>query len=133
MWKSLAKELQKELLYAHRRVHACRLSVNLEKRKVRLNYEKVQLIKSGKPYEHITKELQELEVKGIEIPSLDAKEVKHLIKKSDDMNNLKNVVNYLKSRRVYDELLERYNPGLTMSQQQNIQKSANMVGLKVPE
>jgi len=48
------------------------------------------------------------------------------------LNNLNNVHQYLKNQREYFELLTRYNPGLLMSQADNVSKTANKVGLEVP-
>ncbi|RCK62979.1 ATP synthase assembly factor FMC1, mitochondrial [Candida viswanathii] len=47
-------------------------------------------------------------------------------------NNLENVHQYLKNQREYFDLLTRYNPGLLMSQSDNVSKTANRVGLEVP-
>ena len=47
-------------------------------------------------------------------------------------NNLNNVHLYLKNKREYFDLLTRYNPGLLMSQSDNVSKTANRVGLEVP-
>lgn len=47
-------------------------------------------------------------------------------------NNLNNVHLYLKNQREYFDLLTRYNPGLLMSQSDNVSKTANRVGLEVP-
>lgn len=50
-----------------------------------------------------------------------------------ELNNLNNVATFLKNQREYFELLVRYNPGLLMDQQENVSKTANRVGLDVPE
>ncbi|KAI5968765.1 hypothetical protein CANMA_002201 [Candida margitis] len=50
-----------------------------------------------------------------------------------ELNNLNNVATYLRNQREYFDLLVRYNPGLLMDQQENVSKSANRVGLDVPE
>ena len=50
-----------------------------------------------------------------------------------ELNNLNNVAIFLKNQREYFELLVSYNPGLLMDQQENVSKSANRVGLDVPE
>ncbi|RCK64096.1 ATP synthase assembly factor FMC1, mitochondrial [Candida viswanathii] len=47
-------------------------------------------------------------------------------------NNLENVHQYLKNQREYFDLLTRYNPGLLMSQSDNVSRTANRVGLEVP-
>ncbi|PVH20906.1 hypothetical protein CXQ85_004418 [Candidozyma haemuli] len=107
--------------------------LDYERQKARLTYEKFQLITKRKPYEEVNRKLATLEKNGCFADPLDASRAKELIRNSKDINNLGNVVRYLRSQRIYDELLGRYNPGLSMSQGENVQKTANMVGLQVPE
>ncbi|KAJ8146820.1 hypothetical protein OY671_000111 [Metschnikowia pulcherrima] len=133
MLKQVYKELQKELTIAHKKVHTFRWNKDLEKNKARLTYEKLQLIKSRKSTEKVQAELEKLEAGKIDIPPLDASKVKNLIDSEGDLHNLQNVTAYLKNQRVYNELLERYNPGLTMSQEDNVRKTAHRVGLSIPE
>lgn len=128
----LLKELQKELVAAHRKVHLHRWKNDLEKRKARLTYEKLQLIKARKPTVEVQKELEQLEAGKASFPELASDRAQELVD-SEDTRNLSNVVAFLKNQRIYNELLERYNPGLTMSQLENVRKTANMVGLAVPE
>lgn len=40
---------------------------------------------------------------------------------------------FLKSQRQYQVLVERYNPGMTMSQEDKVKKTARRVGLDVPD
>ncbi|CAI5756903.1 unnamed protein product [Candida verbasci] len=49
------------------------------------------------------------------------------------LNNLQNVQIFLKNQREYFNLLLRYNPGLSMDKGENVSKSANRVGLQVPQ
>lgn len=49
------------------------------------------------------------------------------------LRNLHNIGTFLRSQRVYSELVERYNPGLTMEQNENVRRTANRVGLGVPD
>uniref|UniRef100_A0A0L0NVN0 Uncharacterized protein n=1 Tax=Candidozyma auris TaxID=498019 RepID=A0A0L0NVN0_CANAR len=133
MWKNLAKTLHKELLIAHQRLEVSRKQLEREKRRARLIYEKFQLIKQRKSYAQLDRELARLDDKEFEIDPLNAEKAKSLMRNSNDINNLKNVVTYLQSQRIHDELLVRYNPGLLMSQSENVKRTANMVGLKAPE
>ncbi|GEQ68347.1 hypothetical protein JCM33374_g2015 [Metschnikowia sp. JCM 33374] len=133
MLKTLYKELQKELLIAHKKVHTFHWKKDLDKNKARLAYEKMQLIRSRQPTDKIQAQLDALESGKIDIPPLDSHKVKTLLDSEDDVHNLQNVTAYLKNQRIYNELLERYNPGLTMSQEDNVRKTANRVGLSIPE
>lgn len=133
MFKKLYKELQKELVAAHRKSHSARWKKDLEKNKARLVYEKLQLIKARRPTTDVEAKIKTLEKGKIEYPPLETSTVRKLVDSENDIHNLQNVITYLKNQRVYNELLERYNPGLTMSQEDNVRKTANMVGLAVPE
>lgn len=133
MIKKLLKELQKELTVAHRKSFAASWKRDAEKTKARLSYEKLQLIRNRKPTNEVELQLKQLESGHIEYPPLDSSKARELVDSENDIKNLQNVVTYLKNQRVYNELLERYNPGLTMTQLDNIRRTANMVGLKVPE
>ncbi|KPI40619.1 uncharacterized protein AB675_10867 [Cyphellophora attinorum] len=39
---------------------------------------------------------------------------------------------YLKAQRVYGELLERYNPGMNMDEEERVRLSARRVGMEMP-
>lgn len=133
MFNKLLKELQKELTVAHRKSFAANWKRGAEKSKARLSYEKIQLIRNSKPTDEVELQLKKLEAGEIDYPPLPDSKISGILDSQSDVRNLQNVVTYLKSQRVYNELLERYNPGLTMTQLDNIRRTANMVGLKVPE
>lgn len=133
MIKKLIKELQKEVTLAHRKSFAASWKRDAEKTKARLSYEKIQLIRNRQPTKDVELQLKKLESGEIDYPELDSSKALNLIDSEQDIKNLQNVVTYLKHQRIYNELLERYNPGLTMTQLDNIKRTANMVGLKVPE
>jgi len=42
-------------------------------------------------------------------------------------------IQYLKQQRVYATLIERYNPGMNMSEEDRVQKTARRVGMDLPE
>lgn len=41
-------------------------------------------------------------------------------------------VQYLKAQRTYDFLLERYNPGMSMNEEERVRLSARRVGMEMP-
>ncbi|KAH3684990.1 hypothetical protein WICPIJ_004022 [Wickerhamomyces pijperi] len=47
--------------------------------------------------------------------------------------HIDDIANYLSYQRTYQELIERYNPGLTMTQKDKIQKTAHKVGFELPK
>jgi ATP synthase assembly factor FMC1, mitochondrial len=40
---------------------------------------------------------------------------------------------YLKAQRVYGELLDRYNPGMNMDEEERVRLSARRVGMEMPK
>lgn len=42
-------------------------------------------------------------------------------------------IQYLKQQRVYATLIERYNPGMNMSEEDRVQKTARRVGMDLPD
>ena len=40
---------------------------------------------------------------------------------------------YLRSQRIYGQLLERYNPGMGMDEEQRVRLTARRVGMDMPE
>ena len=42
-------------------------------------------------------------------------------------------VQYLKAQRMYGTLLERYNPGMSMDEEERVRLSARRVGMNMPE
>ncbi|KAI5963522.1 uncharacterized protein KGF55_002402 [Candida pseudojiufengensis] len=139
IYRSISKEL---LIYENKTIE---LNSKNENKKLitYYNYLKQNAIKNGK-----TNEVNELNEKLKNLSSQTThknKELKDLnllnniiddkigINNSYELNNLNNVLIYLKNQREYFELLIRYNPGLIFDQQENVQKSANRVGLDVPQ
>ncbi|CAG97973.1 Fmc1p [Kluyveromyces lactis] len=49
------------------------------------------------------------------------------------LQHLKDIAAFVVNQSEYEQLIERYNPGLKMSQEEKVQKTANKVGLQVPE
>lgn len=46
---------------------------------------------------------------------------------------MEQAVQYLKAQRVYGALLERYNPGMDMSEEDRVRLTARRVGMDMPE
>lgn len=65
---------------------------------------------------------------------------KHLkdivVQQKDDprtLQHMKDIAAFVVNQSEYEELIERYNPGLKMTQEENVQRTAHKVGLQVPE
>lgn len=142
--KQLQKNIAQELLKYENSTAKSLSKAELEKTKTYYNYlKKVKLSKgeilaikdidtkladlSKSKFQHQTELQDKNSLNGITENTAN-EELPHEYK----LNNLNNVHQYLKNQREYFELLTRYNPGLLMSQADNVSKTANKVGLEVP-
>lgn len=65
----------------------------------------------------------------------------NIINKNNNNNNnhlarrqeMEQFVQYLKAQRTYGELLERYNPGMNMDEEERVRLTARRVGMEMPE
>lgn len=139
MFRQLYRALLRELGIINRRSHKVHAEKELEKTKARLQYKKIQLIRAKQSTEEVDQELKSVIAANSRPQRTHTALIRDLVQETPShlsrvhLENLKNVGVFLNSQRVYTELIERYNPGLTMSQLDNVSKSANRVGLKVPE
>lgn len=138
--QSIYKNIIKELRIISAKSHALRVQADLAKQKAILEYRKLQLIKERKSVEHVNHQLENL-TSTSKPPTKFEHLFKQLFKESQaktptpnkiQAQHFKNIHDFLNSQRTYQELIERYNPGLTMDQGQKVEKTANRVGLKVP-
>ncbi|RLV83573.1 hypothetical protein JA9_004751 [Meyerozyma sp. JA9] len=135
----LYRALRRELGVINRKSHEVHSAKELERVKARLQYQKIQLIRAKKPIAEIENEINSKLAAASRPPQVKTDVIRALIADTPaflprvQLQNLKNVGVFLKSQRTYNELIERYNPGLTMSQEDNVSKTANRVGLQVPE
>ncbi|KAF6006498.1 hypothetical protein HII13_004975 [Brettanomyces bruxellensis] len=117
-----------------------RRSVGLvEKEKALLAYKKMQLKNAGK---RVTPDQERTLWKAVrskfaaQVPKPNISMLQFLNKDeltTMEKNHLEDLTLYLKSQRVYEELLERYNPGISMKQKDKVEKTAHRVGLDVPK
>ncbi|QOU19979.1 hypothetical protein BRETT_004626 [Brettanomyces bruxellensis] len=117
-----------------------RRSVGLvEKEKALLAYKKMQLKNAGK---RVTPDQERTLWKAVrskftaQVPKPNISMLQFLNKNeltTMEKNHLEDLTLYLKSQRVYEELLERYNPGISMKQKDKVEKTAHHVGLDVPK
>ncbi|SCU88546.1 LADA_0E10792g1_1 [Lachancea dasiensis] len=49
------------------------------------------------------------------------------------LQHLKDISGFVKNQMEYEELVERYNPGLKMDQEEKVKRTAARVGLQVPD
>ncbi|EGW32327.1 uncharacterized protein SPAPADRAFT_139500 [Spathaspora passalidarum NRRL Y-27907] len=138
--KQLTKTLLEELLIIQNKAHQVQAAREREKQIALLSYQKLTGIKQGKDVRELESKLKKLNetTEAVEHKELhDSHILKDYVQQKEmsvhQRQNLHNMVTFLNSQRVYIELLERYNPGLTMSQEDNVRKTANKVGLSVPQ
>lgn len=137
MFRRLYKELQKELSIINSKTFKSHCEKELKNRKTKLQYQKYQMIKEKMPTRHIDEQLARLDSGDVKAPRINNTIIKEIVqeKESSKMNlmHMSNARMFLNSQRVYTELIERYNPGLAMDQEENVRKTANRVGLQIPE
>lgn len=129
----LLQQLAQEIQIAKKKTFQVQWNRQLKENKARLAYEKIQKIKLKQPFTEIDLKLKKLNAGEIDYPVFENGKLFSLLEEGKDVHNLENVVTFLQNQRIYNELLERYNPGLTMLQEDNVRKTANMVGLDVPQ
>lgn len=136
-FKRLYKELQKELSIINSKTYKTHCEKELKHRKTKLQYQKFQAIKEKLPTKHIDEQLAKLDSGEVKAPRINSSIIKEIVleKEANKMNlkHMENIKTFLNSQRVYTELIERYNPGLTMDQEDKVRRTANRVGLAVPE
>ncbi|CAK9436052.1 uncharacterized protein LODBEIA_P06100 [Lodderomyces beijingensis] len=142
-FKQLYREITRELLTYEQKTKAMLTLQEAQKQKAKLLYQKLQRAKSGQSHLEIDEQLKSLD--RAQPSSQGEGELHDLrtlhgivgdkagINPSYELNNLNNVAVYLRNQREYFDLLVRYNPGLSMDQSENVSRSANRVGLSVPE
>ncbi|KAI5955502.1 hypothetical protein KGF57_003634 [Candida theae] len=152
-FKQLYRNIYQELLAYEAKTLAAQKQKENTKLTAYYSYLKSVAQRDGKPVDDINSKLESLKKSKLqESPSSTSSDVSNQpaelqdlstlhniigdkvgINSSYELNNLNNVATFLKNQREYFELLVRYNPGLLMDQQENVSKTANRVGLDVPE
>lgn len=139
MFRQHYRALLRELSVINKKSHQAHSKKEFERIKARLQYQKIQLIRQKKPIAEIELQLKKAAEESSKPPPVLTEVLRSFVAETPSavpqirLQNLENVGIFLRSQRVYNELIERYNPGLTMSQLDNVSKTANRVGLQVPE
>lgn len=111
----------------------------LKKRVALLNYQRLNAIKTkdAEKLKQINDDLkkanEETEDPKVEVDSVLLEGLKPVKETPKNIKHVQDVANFLSYQRTYQELIERYNPGLTMTQEDNVRKTAHRVGLEIPE
>lgn len=154
--KSNYKKLYRELLAQNKRIYELHNKDQVKKQDAMLAYHKMNLLKGNKTKEEVEQIIQERkqQLQQQQAASQEAKytnslqlsenyralvEIGQVQPEEKEANLLHKasvvyvVENFLRSQRQYQELLERYNPGMGMTQEEKVKKTARRVGLDVPE
>ena len=141
---ALKEALHTELKTLDARAHAAHAAKDIEKQVARLQYQKLQLYKMKVPTDKIDLEIEKVKKSAQTAPSGPSPYLNKLINDDDflglsphqekvKLEFLNNMATFLRLQREYTDLLERYNPGLTMDQEDKVRRTAAKVGLQVPE
>lgn len=135
--RQIYKALQKELSIINAKAFKTHSEKEIAHSKTRLQYEKIQLAKQRKSTKHIEEQIAQLDKGETKSPRVNSSIAKEIIyeKEPSKMNlaHMSNITLFLRSQREYTELVERYNPGLGMEQEDRVKRTANRVGLQLPE
>lgn len=139
MFKHHYKQLVKQARKIAKNTAQVQHSRDVEKKRAVLNYQKLTAVKERQPVGPIDAKLADLNSAKPQF-RFDSTNFKKLatephteILEMHSLQHFNNIHEFLRSQREYMELLERYNPGLTMTQEDNVRKTAAKVGLQVPE
>jgi ATP synthase assembly factor FMC1 len=119
--------------------HQTHIKEILKKQDALVQYKRMQYVNAGK---QLSKEDDDKLVEDVkktfisQMPKIDIELLSHLDKETHhpvEAEHIENIATFLDSQRVYVELLERYNPGISMKQTDKVRKTARRVGLEVPE
>lgn len=135
--KRIYKELQRELSIINSKTFKTHCEKELKHSRTKLQYQKYQMIKEKMPTKHIDEQLARLNNGDVKPPRVNSSIIKEIVAEKEptraNLTHMSNIKTFLNSQRVYTELVERYNPGLTMDQELKVRRTANRVGLQVPE
>lgn len=119
--------------------HQTHLKEILKKQDALVQYKRMQYVNAGKQLtkEEDAKLVEDVKRKFLsQMPKIDVELLSHLDKEEHhpiETEHVENIATFLDSQRIYIELLERYNPGISMKQTDKVKKTARRVGLEVPE
>ncbi|GME68514.1 unnamed protein product [[Candida] boidinii] len=135
LFENLAKQMElfSNKTFEHHQKEA------IKKQNALIQYKRLQYLRSGK---QLSKEEDLALVNEIKQstdvfkPQINIEFLQHLNKEDIhdvSKDHLNNITVFLQSQREYCELLERYNPGISMKQEDKVRKTARRVGLDIPE
>lgn len=119
--------------------HQTHMKEILKKQDALIQYKRMQYVNAGKQLtaEEDAKLADDVRASfASKMPQLDVQLLEHLNREEHhpvEQEHVVNITTFVDSQREYVELLERYNPGISMRQTDKVKKTARRVGLDVPE
>ncbi|SCV13123.1 related to ATP synthase assembly factor FMC1, mitochondrial [Nakaseomyces glabratus] len=110
----------------------------------KLTYRRIQVVRDQMTHKSDPVKLKELNKEAIllgaqveKLKKWDLREINvHIVMSSlqdtRSKSHLMNIEMFLTNQREYEELIERYNPGKKLSQDEKVKRTANKVGLEIP-
>ncbi|KAH3670317.1 hypothetical protein WICMUC_004886 [Wickerhamomyces mucosus] len=136
------KNLHKQLLINIKQSTKKQAAEDIKKRIALFTYQRINFLRDQTPESNskvieINKKIDQLQ-KQNEDPdvAIEPTLLNGVTLKEDNERNaihINDIANFLSYQRTYQELIERYNPGLTMTQEDKIRKTANKVGFELPK
>lgn len=137
--KTAFENLHRQLLINTKAAAKKQNAQDLKKRIALLSYQRINAIKERdvSKTSELTKKLEEVK-KQTEDPQVKVdpkllEGVKAAQQSGHSVEHINDIANYLSYQRTYNELIERYNPGLSMTQEDKIRKTAHRVGFELPD
>ncbi|ODQ81661.1 hypothetical protein BABINDRAFT_159923 [Babjeviella inositovora NRRL Y-12698] len=141
-YKTLFRQLHNELSIICAKSGKHQAEQTLKKQTALWQYKKLNLIKLGMSIKEVEEKLLQSKMDSkIIVPAHPEADTHALLGRTPeqeateyrDLQHIANITTFLQSQRVYQELLERYNPGMNMEQSDKVRKTAHRVGLELPE
>lgn len=136
--KAAYKALHQQLLVNSKAAAKKQDAQELKKRIALLTYQRINAIqaKDTAKTTEIQSKLDELKKKitdpAVEVDPRLIAGVKISTESAHSVEHINDIANFLGYHRQYNVLIERYNPGLSMTQTDKIRKTANHVGFELP-
>jgi len=114
-------------------------AASLKKRLALLNYQRLNAIRNkdasalGSINDQIKQANKETEDPSVSVDPILLEGLKVTKETPKNIRHIQDMANFLSYQRTYQELIERYNPGLTMTQEDKVRRTANRVGLDLPK
>lgn len=136
--KKAFENLHKQLLINTKAAAKKQNAQDIKKRIALLSYQRINALRANE-----TDKISEIDAKltdlkkqtedpavEVEPKLLDA--LKPSRETAHSVEHINDIANFLSYQRTYNELIERYNPGLSMTQEDKIRKTAHKVGFELP-